>query len=811
MNKLSFIISFRNLIHNPTLSFIKIAGLSVGVSGCVIVFLLASLEMSFDKFHPNGNKIYRLYSSFSGVWEGTNHGVPLPLPDLFRERAAGVEAVSQVLTDDLNVEVPEASGASKKFAKPNNVAYTDHNYFVVFQAYRWLSGTPQVLDAPGTVVLTESKARLYFGETDLSKIMGRRLVYRDSLEVTVAGIVADLEHNTDFNFTDFISLSTTKTSNIKDNYEYTNWGNINSSWQCFMRLAESTDIASTNELLAKIAKESAERNASPGEKQTTFTAYKAQPLSEIHFDTKLGTWDNGRQTTSIRTIQSLVAIALLLLGIAVINFVNLETAQALTRAREVGVRKVMGGSRQGLLISFISESFVVTSIAVVLSIPLAKLTIISFSSFLPKELSIDLTSLSFILFVIGLLTIIPLLSGIYPAMVLSSYQPVQALRMKRGTGRSGSALTRKALTVFQFTFSEALIATALIVGLQISWMVSKDLGFTRDAVITVETPWREKVSKRTAFRRDLEQMSFIEAVNQSSRPPAYGGWNTTTLKYNNGKEDIPLTVQTVQGDTSYLRLYGLKLIAGRNIMPVDSLGEILVNKTYCDKLGIAPIDMIGKDIKMGKSKVYHVVGVLRDFHHTSLHQAIGPWFYRHQTNADLFSLKLAKGADSREAMDQITTAWKKIYPDAEISIAFIDETLQKFYEQERRFAILANTATGLAIFISCLGLFGLASFTSIQRTKEIGIRKALGASVNSIMALLSREFLLLVAISFVLAVPLAWYAGDQWLSGFAYRMDVSIWIFLLTGILSLFIAFLTVGFQAAKAAVKNPVESLRYE
>jgi putative ABC transport system permease protein len=810
MNKLSFIISFRNLIHNPTLSFIKIAGLSVGVSGCVIVFLLGRLEMSFDKFHPNGDRIYRVYTSFSGVWESNNYGVPLPLPDVLRERVAGVEAVSQALTDDLNVEVPDASGTLKKFPKPNNVAYTDHNYFGVFQAYRWLSGSPQVLDAPGTVVLTESKARLYFAETDLSRIMGRRLVYRDSLEVTVAGIVADLEHYTDFNFTDFISLSTTKSGNIKGNYEYTNWGNINSSWQCFMRLAERTDVASINEVLVAIAKESAERTTAPGEKRTTFTSYNVQPLSDIHFNTKLGTWDGGRHTTSVRTIQSLVAIALLLLGIAVINFVNLETAQALRRAREVGVRKVMGGSRQGLLISFISESFMVTSIAVVLSIPLAQLTIISFSSFLPKELSIDLTSPSFILFVIGLLTVIPLLSGIYPALVLSSYQPVQALRMK-SSGRPGSALTRKALTIFQFTFSEALIATALIVGLQISWMVSKDLGFTRDAVINVQTPWQEKASKRTAFRRDLEQISSIEVVNQSSRPPAFGGSWTTTLKYNNGKEDLPLTVQTTEGDTSYLRLYGLKLIAGRNIMPVDSLGEILVNKTYCDKLGLAPLDMIGKDIKQGTKRVYHVVGVLRDFHHTSLHHTIDPWFYRHESNADLFSLRLAKGADSREAINQITAAWKKIYPDGEMSIKFIDETLQKFYEQERRFAILANTATGLAIFISCLGLFGLASFTSIQRTKEIGIRKALGASVNSIMALLSREFLLLVAISFVLAVPLAWYAGDQWLNGFAYRMELSIWIFLLTGVLSLFIAFLTVGFQAAKAAVKNPVDSLRYE
>jgi ABC-type antimicrobial peptide transport system permease subunit len=226
---------------------------------------------------------------------------------------------------------------------------------------------------------------------------------------------------------------------------------------------------------------------------------------------------------------------------------------------------------------------------------------------------------------------------------------------------------------------------------------------------------------------------------------------------------------------------------------------------------MAPADMIGKDIKRGNGTLYHVVGVLKDFHHSSLHHSIDPWFFRHESNSRLFSMRLSNGVDPGDAIAQITVAWKKIFPDQEITVRFLDETVQNFYEQERRTAILANTATGLAIFISCLGLFGLASFTTIQRTKEIGIRKALGASVNNIMSLLSREFLALVIISFVFAVPIAWYAGHQWLSSFAYRMNLSVWIFILTGALSILIALLTVGFQAAKAAVKKPVDSLRYE
>ncbi|HTH56041.1 MAG TPA: ABC transporter permease [Cyclobacteriaceae bacterium] len=811
MNKFSFTIAMRNILRRPLFSFIKIAGLSVGVSGCVIVFLMTSLELSFDKFHPDGDKIHRVISTFSGVWEGSNPAVPLPLPDALRDRVHGVEAVSQMLTDNLNVEVPEG-GSNKKFVKPNLTAYVDHHYFEVFQAYRWVIGTPKVLDAPNVVAITESKAKTYFGETDLSKVIGKRLIYRDSLEANVVGIIADQRERTDFNFTDFISLSTLKTARWKDNYNFEEWGDINSAWQCFIRLSNGTAVSSIDELLKAMSKESDAKSDVKGPPRTTFTLFKTQPLGDIHFNNKLGTWDDGRPVASLPMIEALAAIAALLLVIAVINFVNLETAQALRRAREVGLRKVMGGTRAGLLLHFISEGFLITSIAVLLSIPLSKLAITAFSEFLPSELTLSFSDVKFVLFLIGLLVIIPLLSGTYPALALSSFQPVDALRMKGTMSGSSSAFLRKTLTVVQFSFSQALIAAALIVSLQISWMINKDLGFTREAIVTMETPYWDKVSKRVAFRHELEQLSAVAAINQSSRPPTFHGSNTTTLHYyNDKKEDLPTSVHFNAGDTSYVSLFGLKLVAGRNVTPVDSLGEILVNEAYCAKLNIAPIDMIGKDVKRGSGKKYVVAGVLKDFHHASLHSVIQPWFFEYESNYFLFSLKLANTTNTPDAIDQIKKAWSKIYPDMPPNISFLDDTVRKFYEAERRVAVLANTATALAIFISCLGLFGLASFTAIQRTKEIGIRKVLGASVNGIMALLSREFLLLIGLSFLFAVPIAWYAGRQWLSGFAYSMPLSVWIFLMAGALSIVIALLTVGFQAIKAAIRNPVESLRYE
>jgi ABC-type antimicrobial peptide transport system permease subunit len=580
---------------------------------------------------------------------------------------------------------------------------------------------------------------------------------------------------------------------------------------CFIRLSKNTSIDGINDLLKVMSKESDDKSDVKGPPRTTFTLYKTQPLSDIHFNTKFGTWDEGRPAASLPTIEALAAIAALLLVIAVINFVNLETAQALRRTREVGLRKVMGGTRAGLLLHFISEGFVITSIAVLLSIPLSKLAITAFHEFLPTKLTLDILNPTFLLFTGALIIIIPLLSGTYPALALSSFQPVDALRMKAKSGGSNSGFLRKTLTVVQFTFSQALIAAALIVSLQITWMINKDLGFSREAVVTIEPPYWEKASKRVAFRHELEQLSAIAVVNQSSRPPAFNGSSTTTLHYYSGKEDIPNSVHYNDGDTSYLSLFKLKLVAGRNVMPVDSLGEILVNEAYCAKINVSPIDMIGKDLKRGNGKKYVVAGVLRDFHHSSLHTTIEPWYFEYEANSHLFSLKLASIADPQEAIAQIKNAWSKIYPDVPAEVSFLDDTVRKFYEQESRVAILANTATALAIFISCLGLFGLASFTAIQRTKEIGIRKVLGASVNGIMALLSREFILLIGLSFLFAVPIAWYAGRQWLSGFAYSMHLTVWIFLVAGAASILIAIITVGFQAVKAAIRNPVESLRYE
>jgi ABC-type antimicrobial peptide transport system permease subunit len=774
------------------------------------VFLLADLESSFDKHVTKRENIYRIYSEFTGVWSGMNHAVPLAVPNALRERATGVEAVSQCITENTDVTI-RGSGDVKKFPKPNNIAFVDSNYFKVFPDYRWIQGSTEVLSNPNIVVLTESKAKLYFGENDAADAVGKQITYKDSLEVTVGGVIGDVKENTDFNFTDFISLPTLHTGWIKKEYDFEDWGSTSSQWLCFIRLDDDTPPSKVQDLLATMAKERDAREEAKGEKVTTFSAYKLQPFKDIHFDTKLGTWDSGRSTTALSTIKALVAISLLLLLVAVINFVNLETAQALRRAKEVGLRKVMGGTRASLVTYLVAESLVVTFIAVVIALPLAKLCMMFFSEFLPKELGLNFADPLLWLFVVGLTVIVAVMSGIYPALVLSAYQPAVALKGNRNTNRSGSSVLRRILTVFQFTFSQALIAGAMIIGLQIAWMLNKDLGFSHDAIVTINVPWWEKASKRALLRNELEQLSDIEMISQNSRPPSWNGYSSRTMKYGTGSNEILLSAMTTEGDTSYISLFKIPLIAGRNIQPVDSLMEALINETYCKKLGVDPVDMIGKDIRTGGGDYYHVVGVLKDFHHASLHSSIDPWYYAHKTNSGVFSVRLSKNADLTRAIENMKEAGKKVYGDAEISVTFMDETVEKFYQNERRIAKLANTATALAIFISCLGLLGLASFNAIQRTKEIGIRKVLGASVNNIVGLLSREFIILTLIAFALSVPLAWYGGKQWLDTFPYRMNLGVWIFLVAGALSIVISLITVGFQALKAAIVNPVDSLRYE
>lgn len=804
--------AFRNLRRNKLLAFINVLGLTIGVTACLVIFLIANYEMSFDKFQPDKDRIYRIYSTFSGVYTGVNRGVPTAVPVAVRDNFAGVESVTNFITFGSKVTVPDGSSGTKDFGDNENVVIADPDYFMVFSYYQWIAGNPkQSLTEPFKVVITESRVKTYFGNIKPLEVIGREIHYRDSLIVTVSGVVKDITERTDLDFTDFISFSTIEKSWLaEDVVQLNSWNSTNSSSQLFIKLTSGTTVDKIEAQIPHLSEIFKEKDK---EGQWSNTP-KLQSIKDLHFNTNVGIFDNTRPVAEKSTLQILIVIAVLLLIIASINFINLETAQASRRAKEVGVRKVLGSSRTKLVGQFLLESFILCFFSVVLSLGLAFLSLRYFSEFIPQGLVFDITNPAIVIFLVSCIIVVSLLAGLYPAFVLSSYQPALALKnlAHSNTATSRSAFIRKGLTIFQFSFSQILIIGTIAIGLQLDYMLNKDLGFNTDAIVYIRTPWWGKKEKRLTFQNELAQIPEIEAVSMHSSPPSSGGSSSTTMSFEKGKEKLEHDVYIKTGDTSYITLYNIKLLAGRNFLPQDTAREYLINETYLHLLGFTdPRDAIGKTLNSKNI----ITGVVRDFHTQSLRVQIKPTVIYYSPTSAGFGVKLStphnKVADLKPAIDKIETAWKKIYPDEKFDYSFMDDTIKNFYKNEQRTGKLARIATGIAILISCLGLFGLSSFTVIQRTKEIGIRKVLGATVNNILFLLSRDFIKLVVVAFVLSAPAAYYIVDSWLKGFPYRMDLSVWIFIASGIVSVLVALLTISFRTVNAAKSDPVKSLRYE
>lgn len=808
LKDLSF--ALRNLRRNKLLAAINVLGLSIGISACLVIFLIVNYEMSFDHFQPDRDRIFRVYSSFSGLSAGDNSGVPTAFSVSMREQFTGIEALTNFHTFGAEVEIPEANGTKKKFGRHARIIIADPEYFEVFSFYEWLSGNPRkALSEPFNVVLTESRARTYFGDIDARAAIGKAIHYQDSLVLTVSGIVKDVPERTDFDFTDFISFSTIEKSWLKEQISLNSWRSVNSSCQLFIKLAPGTPKAKIEQQLPSLASAYTAQN-----KEADWSIKPGlQPLADVHFNSALRIFNHSRSVVEKSTLQSLLGVAILLLIIAAINFINLETAQGSRRAKEVGVRKLLGSSRPKLVRRFLSESLILCVVAALFSLILAEFSLRYFSSFLPEGFKYNFADPTIILFVASVVAILTLLAGLYPAFVLSSYRPAQALKNLTHSNRaaSRSAVIRKGLTVFQFSFSQILIiATIVIVG-QVEFMLDKDLGFNSDAVVFVHMPRDASQERRLAFKNELTLNAEIETITLHGAPPLAGGYASGIMTFYDGKEPKKYNVHMKHGDTSYLHVYGIELLAGRNLLPYDSVRQVLINETFMKELGFDdPSQVIGKTI----DHVLPIVGVVKDFHGQPLRAEIKPTTISYRIGPNL-GIKLVtpnnKVTDLAGGVAKIEDSWKKIFPDEEFNYFFVDDRIQEYYENEKRMGTLAGISTGIAIVISCLGLFGLSSFTVIQRTKEIGIRKALGATVNNIVYLLSKSFFGTVLFAIILSTPLAYYLSDRWLQKFAYKFDLAPWIFIAAAGCSILVAWITISFRTLKAAKADPVESLRYE
>lgn len=805
------LVSLRNLWRNRFHSAINIFGLAIGISACLVIFLIVRFELGYNQGLADYTRIYRIHSSFSGIFSGLNRGVPTGVAPFVRENFKGVESVTLFHTHSNNVKIPLAA-EKKDLGRQQALAFVTPDYFHVFGPYQWLYGQPeQSLSKPFQVVLTQEKAKLYFGDIPLDQLIGKEIIYRDSLLMTVSGIVASLPFTTDLEITDFLSQATLEASWLKTNYPANDWTSVNSSTQFFIKAQPTTtqqDLADQLESLAKTYKENSTWDAENN--------FAIQPLSEIHYDFDTGIFDFSREPAHLPTLLTLSIVALLLLIIGCINFINLETAQAVRRAKEVGVRKVLGSDRARLIAQFIAESTLITFISVLLALPLTEGGLVYFAEFVPKGLTFELVN---VLPFLGLiLLLVSLLAGAYPAFVLSSFLPALALKNAAyaNSNQSRSAFLRKTLIVTQFTFAQVLIIGTLVVGWQIRYMLTTDMGFKKDAVIYFDAPWWEKKDKVALLKTEIESLSDVKNLSLSGAPPAYNGWSSSTLTHKNASGETQVNTYRKFGDTNYLNFYNIELLAGSNVSESDTVKELIINETLSKKLGFeSPDQALGEVVTLGKRE-FPIIGVVKDFHIQSLHQAINPVVIGCENkNFSCFNVQLhtggKAGAEVKASLEKIEQAWKKIYPNSPFEYHFLDETIRDFYQSEQRIAKLINTAMAFAIFISCLGLFGLASYSTTQRTKEIGIRKVLGATAQQITLLLTRDFLLFVLIAFVIAIPIAMWGANQWLKGFAYRVDVSIWMFAVTAVVAVLVAFLTISIKTIKAAQSNPVDSLRHE
>lgn len=820
MLKNYFTIALRNFWRHKVFSLINIFGLAIGISASLVIYLIVQYEFSFDKFHKDGDRIYRVVSKIEFPdLTIHNSGVPVPTAKAIRNEVTGLEGVTHFITPyNIKVAVPLTGNQSPAvFKKQKDIIYADEEYFNIFN-YEWLAGSSaSALKDPLQVVLTESRAKAYFANMANGDIVGKRIIYDDSIQTVVSGVVKDIDNITDFRFKEFISRATIENTGLKGQWNWDEWGGINSSSQLFVKLANGTPPLQIEKQLETVRNKYREKKDKESKDDTK---HFLQPVTDIHFNTDYDAFDQRQAHKPI--LFALLVVAAFLLSLGCINFINLTTAQASQRAKEIGIRKTLGGGKAQLISQFLSETFALTLLATILSVALAPWLLNIFRDFIPPGVSFSSINQPHVwLFLAALVIVVSLLSGFYPALILTKFKPVTVLKNQAytGTAQTRKAWLRKILTVTQFVIAQFLIIATLILSKQIHYSLNKELGYKKDAIVYFNTEWNifseAKDNRRFVLLEKLKAIPEIKQVSLASSPPASTNTSTATMKFAEGKKIVETMVEIKYADTNYFDLYKMKLLAGRNLLQSDTMKEFIINETYAKLLGFKkPEEAIGHFIERDIN--VPIAGVISDFHTKSTHVPIKPLTYSSAAE-NSYTIHVAlrpRGEDAglwKRALSKIEKTYKELYPDDDFKYQFYDESIAAFYKTEQNIIRLLKWAAGLCVFISCLGLLGLVIYTTNMRTKEIGIRKVLGASVPQIVSLLSKDFLQLVVLAFIIAAPVAWWVMYTWLQDFAYRTTISWWIFGLCGISMIIIALLTLSIQTIRSAIANPVKSLRTE
>jgi len=807
MFKNFFKIAWRNLIRQRGYSIINIVGLGIGIAACLLILQYVSFELSYEKFQVNKNRIYRVKQDrydngkLSTEWVSGAYAVGNSFKDAIPEIEDYVKLVGN---DAVVAEVNNQPVQIKK------VFFASASFFRIF-TYPLIAGNGNnALTEPFTAALSESTAKILYGTTN---IVGKRLSLNRNSDYTITAVYKDAPANTQLKPDILLSYAT-----------YVKW--TTDSTGKGPETAWMWDGCLTYLLLQKGAHpDVVEKKFKPvvdkftGEDMKKFNAavtYSLQPLKDIHLYSHYMT--EPEPNGDGKTVYLLLGIAFFIAVIAWVNYINLATARAVNRAKEVGIRKTVGSQRSQLIIQFLSESALLNALALILALLIVVIALPGFNQLSGQNLSFSLFAKTNFWLSLGALVIVgTFLSGIYPAFVLSGFKPIEVLKGKM-TATSKGSLLRKGLVVFQFTASLFLLIGTLAVYQQIQYMRKQSLGINIDQTLVVKPPTvltdSTYLRNMTALKQTLNQQTSVKGVTISTSIPGEAiRWNAGGIKLVGTEESTQKQYRVIGMDYDYMKLYGMKLIAGRSFSKEFGSDEhsVLFNEKGFEQLGLnKPEDAIGKKIDFWGQQ-YTIIGVTENFHQQSLRESFEPLIFRLIPDIRGFLSVKTTAANASQTISQVKANWNKLFPGNTFEYFFLDDHFDQQYKADQKFGQVFGLFTSLAILVACLGLFGLASFTTIQRTKEIGIRKVLGASVLQILKLLYQEFALLLVIAFVLTVPIAWYVISNWLQGYAFRINVHWSYFIVPFITIMIIALLTVSFQSIKAAVANPVKSLRSE
>jgi putative ABC transport system permease protein len=786
-------IALRSITRSLSYTVINVSGLALGITCALLIFSLVSYNLNFDNFHHDADRIYRFVTEQHRDQVSYAASVPPAFGSAFREDYTYGEKVARICTLTEQLITLDREGDVQKFRE--EISFAEPEFFDIFN-FPIISGKRDgLLRDPNTAIISERISKKYFG--DQSPI-GKTLRLGSRIEFTIAGVLKEIPGNTDLHSEIYLSYSTIKQYNewyAADDA----WGGITTDIQTFVRLQPQITPAEVERVLpAYVKKYRAESK--------NVHHYKLQPLNDIHFNSDYG----GRMSKSV--LWALSVIGFILIFTACLNFINLATAQAANRSKEVGVRKTLGSARSQLFWQFTAETGLIVILAFLLAVGASYSIIPSVNEFLHPHISLNLSvDLTFVLFSVALIVVITLLAGSYPGMILSGFKPVLALKGHLAIRRSGNLNLRRILIIAQFTISQIMLIGLLVIVYQMKYFRQTDMGFDKDAIVMI--PVGSHDLKMNTLKEQFLQLPDVEQVSLCFSAPASESMWSTLIFYDNRTEQEAFAVSFRGADKDYISAFDIDLVEGRNLTPSDTVREFLVNETLVRKLGhSSPDEILGKTISMqGGEWKGPVVGVLKDFHDRSLRSDINPIVISTSSeNYHEYAVKI-RMAEAKETLVALEKTWTNMYPELMYEYSFLDDQTARFYQAEEIMLTIIQVFSFIALFIGCLGLYGLVSFMAVQKTKEIGIRKVLGGNVSQILWIFGKEFSRLVAIAFLMAAPIGWMLMSLWLENYAYHVDLTVWIFAFEISIILVIVLVTVGYTSLRAALANPVNSLRTE